>query len=269
MYGPSGRQLKAAATLCFGRWLLVVLLGALLAGCTSPPGRFSATRTPTPDCGMLLTCQVVLPRCGTPVTTPQQSYYWWGNEADYRLTLPGNVQALVGFEPLLPATLPFDLSLYRVVVFGPSSAVGHLLLHIAYIDVQDRVGRGWPYTVLGLDESVEALGPLDDLNLPNQPLQVDYRAAARVNGQPATLYHVISLSVPAGAYELIWKAGSVTIRLIVAPVQQGVHEEDSGFTPPVPIDVISPWVGGGDDTGAKDTTLLAFAPHVAPFTRCG
>lgn len=256
------------------RCLPVLLFVAVLTGCTSPLGRFWPTPAPTPDCGLLLTCPVVLPRCGPVVTSPQETYFWSDNQPDYRLTLPSNVQTLLGFQPLLPASLPTGLSLNRIVVFGPHSSAGHLLLHIAYIDLLRRSNL-YPVPVLVLDETIESLGPLDDLNTGVRPPQIQDQFSTVVNGQPAILYHVTTVGTPASgpdaivAIVLIWHVGAVTLRLIAAPGPNGV-EESTVPNPPGTLDKINPWIGlaGDSKTGAKDTALLDLAPRVVPFTGC-
>lgn len=131
-------------------------------------------------------------------------------------------------------------------------------------------------SVIGLDESIDPLQPLDLLAPPyGYTLVIERHASTTVGSLPAMLYHVSASHAnstdDAGEQLLLlllWRSGPVTLRLVAAAAG-GVYVV--GADPPhEEVDIITAWIGhaGAPDTGPRDSVLERMAASVQPYTGC-
>lgn len=274
-----GKALHGAAIV-----LLAILVG--VTGCASS-AEIAATATATQlACERAYQCRVVVPSCGPALTTAEgQDGIWYSG-----FQAPGNVAALLGFRPLLPTWIPSAVDADRVVVTGSDVLAGQplpgraRLLHVGYVawpEIRENPDlRRDRESMLGLDETAETTGDLGRLttiwtgSVPYE-LQVVAQRATAIGAAPATIYHLAPGGSPADfvfAVALVWRAGPVTLRLLVV--------RGTGHVPGEVVGVHAPGgVPAGVDGGISwhppvevadlEALLLRVAASAAPLADCG
>src|SRR5579859_5136826 len=271
-------ELKEAAISALRAALLAGL--AALAGCAP---LLPASPTPSPTtipyaCAFTGPCGIVTPPCIPAVTTPQglaqgtvTTALWYSG-----VGVPRNTAAIVGFPPLLPTEVPRGAGWYKLQLLQHQSVPGaHPLLHAGYGFLPPRTFDPpdlFTGSIIGLDESIDPLQPLDFLAPPyGYQLVIEQQASTMVGSLPAMIYHVsvshANSTGDAGEQLLLlfWRSGRVTLRLVAAAAG-GVYVVTAD-PPHEEVDIITAWSGhaGEPDTGPRDAVLERMAASVQPY----
>jgi hypothetical protein len=212
----------------------------------------------------------LLPRPPERIATPACGAVLGPLTRGFDPTMPRNITTILGFAPLLPASVPAPLTWNIAVIADISSSAGPTpLFHAAYgIWIERAMSTYALHTTAALDEVASAFNPTTNLTANGGTLRVADQQVISVNGAPAILY-TLETSALGGSTgtrtridALMWHAQGLTLRLTAV--------ETGSYTlfpvgPNENSDQVDAWAWPG---GSDSALLTQFAGHVTRYTGC-
>lgn len=233
--------------------VLVVLLAALTAGCgfaVTPSPSVIAPRVGPPE-------RILVPSCGNDLGA--------GATIAFDPQIPHNLQAVLGFSPMLPTRLPTPLTWNIAVITGQRWSQGPTpFFHAGYGVWFTRPYHAYAlHTVVALDETTAPLTPTSDITVSTPPLAIADHSTTDISGHPAAVYHLRSGTDGVGARmtALLWNVDGVWLRLTAMQSGRYTLFPDQS-TQDAYMDDVMAW------PEADDAALMLIARSVKRYTGC-